>query len=104
MEIKTAITAFAALAQETRLEAMRALIEYGEEGAPAGMLSERLGVPQNTLSFHLQQLSQAGLVSSRREGRHIIYQATFSTVKGLSDFLLQNCCVKTKKSCTKTKC
>ena len=71
------MAAFDALSQETRLRVFRLLVEYGRDGTPAGMLSETLGIPHNTLSFHLAQMSHAGLVLSQREGRSIIYTAQF---------------------------
>ncbi|MFM9873809.1 MAG: ArsR/SmtB family transcription factor [Fimbriimonadaceae bacterium] len=86
--------ALSALSQETRLDAFRILIEYGSEGLPAGQLGERLGVPHNTLSFHLSHLNQAGLVKSRKEGRTVIYSADCDVAKGLVDFLIANCCVR----------
>ncbi len=99
MDTNDVIQAFDSLAQETRLQAIRVLVEYGDTGMPAGQLSEALGVPQNTLSFHLKQLLQAGLVSSRREGRNIYYQAQTSTLTQLSQFLLENCCAKAGGTC-----
>ena len=72
MDIQQAIVAFDALSQETRLRVFRLLVQHGPTGTPAGTLSEELGVPHNTLSFHLAHMSNAGLVLSRREGRSII--------------------------------
>ncbi len=69
MEMKRAVQAFAALAQENRLGAMRLLIERGADGIPAGELAERLGTPASTTSFHLSALERAGLVIATREGR-----------------------------------
>lgn len=92
MEINQATAAFGALSQETRLAAFRLLVGTGPEGAPAGSLSEALGIPHNTLSFHLAHLARAGLVSSRREGRSIIYAANFAFVQELVRFLVENCC------------
>lgn len=93
MELNSAINAFASLAQETRLQVFRLLIEYGRSGAPAGKLSERLGVPQNTLSFHLSHLSHAGLVSSKRDGKQVFYSANCDTIEGLILYLKENCCI-----------
>jgi DNA-binding transcriptional ArsR family regulator len=92
MELATALGAFDALSQETRLRAFRLLVEAGFEGAPAGMLSEALGIPHNTLSFHLGQLHGAGLVSSRRTGRSIIYTANFAFITELVRFMVEKCC------------
>jgi ArsR family transcriptional regulator, arsenate/arsenite/antimonite-responsive transcriptional repressor len=92
MENDVAITALAALAQETRLDIHRLLVETGPEGLPAGRIAERLGLPLPTLSFHLAQLKQARLVSARRESRSIIYAANFATMTGLVAYLTENCC------------
>ena len=87
-----AITAFGALSQETRLKVFRLLVKHGSKGAPAGTLSEQLGVPHNTLSFHLSHMSNAGLVVSRREGRSIIYSANFELFTILIRFMVEDCC------------
>lgn len=92
MDIDLATTAFGALSQETRLKVFKLLIEYGLEGSPAGKLSEDLGIPHNTLSFHLSHLGHAGLVTSKREGRSIIYAANVKTVESLIQYLKENCC------------
>ncbi len=92
MDIQNAIIAFDALSQETRLQVHRLLVEYGPDGVAAGELSKTLGVPHNTLSFHLNHMSNAGLVSSRREGRSIIYSANFEFVRDLIRFMVENCC------------
>ena len=93
MEIKQVIDSFGALAQETRLKVFKLLIEYGRTGTPAGKLGERLDIPHNTLSFHLNHLSQAGLVTSRRDGRQIIYAANCDAIEELISYLKQNCCI-----------
>jgi DNA-binding transcriptional ArsR family regulator len=92
MEIKNAVTALAALAQETRLAAYRALVAAGDAGLPAGELSNQLGVPPATLSFHLKELAHARLVSSRNEGRFVIYAADYAAMTGLIAFLSEECC------------
>ncbi|MGQ9371295.1 ArsR/SmtB family transcription factor [Azospirillum sp. ST 5-10] len=92
MEQKQAIAALAALAQESRLTVLRLLVRSGPEGLAAGEIAERLGVQPATLSFHLSQLSHAGLVTSRREGRSIIYSADLPAMKELMGFLLHDCC------------
>lgn len=74
------------------------LIEYGSEGLPAGHLSERLGIPHNTLSFHLSHLSHAGLINSRKDGRSIIYSADCDAIEGLVSFLVANCCSQSGSS------
>lgn len=92
MDIQEAIIIFDALSQETRLGAFRLLVEAGQEGLPAGTLSANLGTPHNTLSFHLNHLSNSGIVASRREGRSIIYSANFDAVRELIGFMVKDCC------------
>jgi ArsR family transcriptional regulator len=92
MDIEKSTIVFDALSQETRLRAFRLLVQAGPDGLPAGAISEELGTPQNTLSFHLNHLSQAGIVSSRREGRSIIYLANFDMMRDLIGFLVNDCC------------
>jgi DNA-binding transcriptional ArsR family regulator len=92
MEMRIAIAALAALAQESRLAVFRLLVREGPDGVPAGAIAELLGIPAPTLSFHLNQLSAAGLVISRREGRSIIYAANFPGMRDLLGFLVEDCC------------
>ncbi len=92
MDIHKAIIVFDALSQETRLRVFRLLVEHGTQGAPAGKLSEALDVPHNTLSFHLNHMSNAGLVTSKRTGRSIIYTANFDLMRDLIGFLVKDCC------------
>ena len=92
METKTVVQAFGALAQETRLGIYRLLVAAGPEGLAAGAIAEKLELPPATLSFHLKELNQAGLVRSRQEGRFVIYAANFDTMIALVSFLTDNCC------------
>lgn len=92
MDIKNALPMFNALAQETRLSAFRLLVKAGPDGLPAGSLSEQLGTPHNTLSFHLNHLSNAQLVRSRKDGRSIIYSANFDEMQQLISFMVKDCC------------
>ena len=92
MDIEQATTAFGALSQKTRLRVFRLLVKHGQAGAAAGTLSEALGIPHNTLSFHLSHMSNAGLVLSRRAGRSIIYSANFELITGLIRFMVEDCC------------
>lgn len=92
METKDVIKALASLAQETRLTAFRALVEAGAEGVSAGTLATRLGVPNATLSFHLKELANAGLIVARQESRHIFYSANYEAMNGLLAYLTENCC------------
>lgn len=93
MQLNEAKTAFAALSQETRLKVFKILIEYGPSGTAAGTLSDRLSIPHNTLSFHLSHLTQAGLISSRKEGRSMIYAANCNAIEALIAYLRENCCI-----------
>jgi ArsR family transcriptional regulator len=92
MDAKRAVAALGALAQPSRLEVFRLLVRRGPAGLPAGEIGQRVGVPPTTLSFHLAQLSRAGLVASRRNGRSILYAADYAGMQGLMDFLLDHCC------------
>ena len=92
MKKSRVIAALGALAQETRLDIFRLLVQKGPEGLPAGELGARLGQPSPTMSFHLNQLRFAGLVSSRRESRSIIYSANFRAMTDLLGYLTENCC------------
>ncbi len=92
MKKNSAIAALGALAQETRLDIFRLLVERGPQGMAAGEIGERLKQPSPTLSFHLNQLRHAGLITSRRESRSIIYRANFNTMNGLMAFLTEKCC------------
>jgi ArsR family transcriptional regulator len=87
-----AVAKLGALAQENRIAIFRLLVEAGRAGLPAGAIGERLGLPGPTLSFHLAQLKQAGLVACRREGRSLIYGADFPAMNQLLAFLTENCC------------
>src|SRR5215471_14073321 len=92
MDQKRAIAALGALAQETRLELFRLLVTCGPEGLPAGVISEKLGVMPSSLSFHLQQLVHAGLITQRRLSRQLIYSAEYATMNELMAYLTENCC------------
>jgi ArsR family transcriptional regulator, arsenate/arsenite/antimonite-responsive transcriptional repressor len=92
MKKSTVIGALGALAQETRLDIFRLLVQKGPEGLPAGEIGARLAQPSPTLSFHLNQLRFAGLISSQRESRSIIYSANFKAIGDLLTYLTENCC------------
>jgi ArsR family transcriptional regulator, arsenate/arsenite/antimonite-responsive transcriptional repressor len=92
MEIKQAVILLTALAQETRLKIFRLLVPAGETGVAAGEIAERLEIPSATLTFHLKELSHAGLVESRREGRSIIYSLRVKGMQELLTFLARDCC------------
>ena len=92
MQADRVIRALSALAQEHRLAAFRLLVQAGEQGVAAGVLAEKLQVPPSSMSFHLAQLGNAGLVTQRRESRSIIYSADYAAMNGLMGYLTENCC------------
>jgi ArsR family transcriptional regulator, arsenate/arsenite/antimonite-responsive transcriptional repressor len=100
MDFDQALIAISAISQETRLKVFKTLVEYGRTGTPAGTISQRLGIPHNTLSFHLAHLSHVKLVSSRKEGRQVIYSANCDVIEQLMGFLSENCCIREKDACT----
>ena len=101
MDQKRAIAALGALAQETRLELFRLLVARGPEGLPAGVIAEQLGVMPSSLSFHLQQLVHAGLITQRRLSRQLIYSAEYGTMNELMAYLTENCCGRGAAACPK---
>ncbi len=104
MEKFHAIAALAALAQESRLDIFRLLVQAGAEGMPAGQIGERLGLPSATLSFHLSQLKHASLVTFRRESRSLIYQAAYPVMNDLLAYLTENCCQGDAAACAPGAC
>lgn len=92
MEEKDVVKALAALAQPNRLQVFRSLVVAGQEGSTPGELGEYLGVPNATLSFHLKELMNAGLISHERNGRNLIYRVVFGQMNGVLAYLTENCC------------
>lgn len=92
MEANTVVRALAALAQEHRLAGFRALVQAGAGGLSAGALAEALQLPNSSLSFHLAQLTNAGLIQQQRRGRSLIYSADYAAMNGLMGYLTENCC------------
>jgi ArsR family transcriptional regulator, arsenate/arsenite/antimonite-responsive transcriptional repressor len=92
MDPENAILAFAALAQPTRLDVFRLLVQHEPEGLAAGDIAKALAVPQNTMSSHLSILSRAGLVSARRFSRSIVYRADLTRLQAVVLFMLKDCC------------
>jgi ArsR family transcriptional regulator len=99
MEKNDTIAALAALAQETRLDIFRLLVEAGPEGRAVGRIGEALDLPSATLSFHLKELKHAGLVTVQRVGRSLIYAANFATMTGVIDYLTRHCCAGDLAAC-----
>jgi DNA-binding transcriptional ArsR family regulator len=104
MEKTDVIAALAALAQDTRLDVFRLLVQAGPGGLPAGRIGERLNLASATLSFHLNQLRHAGLITFRREGRSLIYAAEYAAMSGLLAFLTENCCQGDTADCSPGVC
>jgi DNA-binding transcriptional ArsR family regulator len=100
MDTGQAIGALGALAQETRLSIFRLLIQSGPEGMSAGAIADALNVPASSLSFHLAQLSHAGLVAPQRRSRQIIYAIAFDTMNALMAYLTENCCQGAASVCS----
>lgn len=104
MKTDSAIRALAALAQASRLAVFRRLVVAGPPGLAAGAIAEELGIAPATLSFHLKELANAGLVHARQEGRFIYYSADFERMAELVGFLTENCCQATGAACLPNAC
>ena len=96
MKATSAIDALGALAQEHRLALFRLLVQAGEKGMPAGAIADALGVPNSSLSFHLAQLRNAGLILQERQHRSLIYRANYPAMNALVGYLMENCCAGAK--------
>jgi ArsR family transcriptional regulator, arsenate/arsenite/antimonite-responsive transcriptional repressor len=92
MENQIVVRALAALAQEHRLAVFRLLVQAGSEGMAAGAIADALGVPASSMSFHLAQLTNAGLIAQRRQSRSLIYSADYAAMNGVMAYLTENCC------------
>lgn len=99
MKSTDAVRALSALAQESRLDVFKLLVRKGANGMAAGELSDHFGLPPATMSFHLKELTNAGLITSRRESRSIIYSANYGQMQALLNFLLENCCADNGGKC-----
>jgi ArsR family transcriptional regulator, arsenate/arsenite/antimonite-responsive transcriptional repressor len=104
MDTKSAVTLLSSIAQEARLDIFRLLIQAGANGLSAGVIGEQLSIPNSTLSFHLKELSHAGLISSRQESRFIYYSANYEAMNTLLDYLTQNCCAGEQACCADLTC
>ena len=92
MEERQALIAFGALSQETRLRLLRLLVVAGKDGIAAGSLAEQVEASPSNVSFHLKELERAGLVSTRRDSRSIVYNAEFDVLSRLIRFIMEDCC------------
>lgn len=104
MDIKSAVIQLSSIAQEARLEIFRLLVQAGPEGLPAGSIGESLAIPGSTLSFHLKELSHAGLINSRQMSRFIYYSANYEAMDGLLAYLTENCCAGVKDCAPASTC
>lgn len=86
------VKALAALAHPVRLKVFRALVVSGSSGLTPGVMQEGLGIPATTLSFHLKELATAGLVTTEKASRHLVYRAAYDRMNGLLGYLTENCC------------
>jgi ArsR family transcriptional regulator, arsenate/arsenite/antimonite-responsive transcriptional repressor len=100
MEKPDVLAALAALAQETRLDIYRLLVQAGPDGLPAGQIGEKLSLPSATLAFHLKELKNAKLATCTRNGRSLIYAAEYSVMNDLLFYLTENCCGRPSPGCT----
>lgn len=92
MDEQDVVKALAALAQPVRLKVFRALVVTGDAGLTPGTMAEGLDMPANTLSFHLKELVNAGLVTQERSSRNLIYRAAYERMNALLGYLTENCC------------
>ncbi|MFA6040158.1 MAG: metalloregulator ArsR/SmtB family transcription factor [Methylophilus sp.] len=104
MDNKSAVTLLSSLAQEARLSIFRLLVQAGAQGLAAGAISESLHIPNSTLSFHLKELSIAGLISARNESRFIYYSANYDAMNQLLAYLTENCCAGQATCCPDVDC
>lgn len=99
METEWVIGALSALANSSRLAIYRLLVEAGAEGLAVGRIGDALGLPSATLSFHLKELKQAGLVTVQRQSRSLIYSANYAAMTSLVEYLTRNCCGGNEAEC-----
>lgn len=99
MKVEMAVNSLAALAQQSRLELFRLLVRRGPDGYAPNEIAEKLEIPGSTLSFHLKELVNAGLIKARKESRFIYYSPDFAAVNQLMDFLTEHCCSLSDNDC-----
>jgi DNA-binding transcriptional ArsR family regulator len=100
MKISQVVEALGALAHEHRLAIFRLLVERGPQGLPAGHIAERVGLVPSSLTFHLQNLQRAGLITQRRESRQLFYATDFTAMNALLGYLTENCCAESAADCS----
>lgn len=104
MDTKSAVARLISIAQEARLDIFRLLVQANSDGLAAGVISEKLSIPNSTLSFHLKELSHAGMVTSRQDGRFIYYSANYEAMNELLAYLTENCCAGQAACCPDINC
>jgi len=104
MEAHQAVAALGALAHDTRLAVYRMLVQRGPDGLSAGAIAQALALPPSSLTFHLQQLTHAGLITQRRLSRQLIYAADFAAMNALMAYLTENCCGGNPEICAPASC
>lgn len=104
MDTKEAVKRLASIAQEARLEIFRLLVQSGADGLAAGVIGEKLDIPNSTLSFHLKELNHAGMISSRQESRYVYYSANYEAMNSLLAYLTENCCAGIENCCPDVSC
>jgi ArsR family transcriptional regulator, arsenate/arsenite/antimonite-responsive transcriptional repressor len=104
MNNKSAVTLLSSIANEARLDIFRLLVQAGINGLAAGKISDKLNIPNSTLSFHLKELSHAGLVHANQESRFIYYSANYDSMNQLVAYLTENCCAGEQNCCPDTTC
>ncbi|MGZ8269931.1 MAG: ArsR/SmtB family transcription factor [Methylophilus sp.] len=104
MNNQSAVKLLSSIAQEARLAIFRLLVQAGAEGLAAGSISEQLDIPNSTLSFHLKELSFAGLINAKQEGRFIYYTANYEAMNNLLSYLTENCCAGQTTCCPDLNC
>ncbi|WP_354681856.1 metalloregulator ArsR/SmtB family transcription factor [Cupriavidus necator] len=104
MEQNDVVRSLAALAHSARLQIFRLLVVAGPNGMTPGAIAERLDIPAATLSFHLKEMTHAELVTQERDGRHLIYRASFEHMRTLLDYLTANCCQGLEEAAVACQC
>lgn len=104
MNTQNAVTILACLAQEARLEIFRLLVQHSPAGLAAGEIGKQLNIPASTLSFHLKELSHAGLVKAAQSSRFIYYSTDFKAINELVGYLMENCCGGQSGNCAPATC
>jgi DNA-binding transcriptional ArsR family regulator len=104
MDNKMAVMQLGAIAQEARLQVYRLLVQAGVEGLAAGVISEKLEIPSSTLSFHLKELTHAGMITAKQESRFIYYSANYAAMNQLLAYLTEHCCAGQPQCCPDVSC